>query len=143
MPRNPRPKAKKKAAARKPAKRTTVSAAARDAMRRLAPLSRLFESLQPPATRGGPGAGPTAVKFTCTNASAVLVTITTHAGAVLLQPSQAINLPSGKQDIVWSARGTTGAAFKVTVSGGTLDAPIDTTLPPGGKTGGLRFLTVS
>jgi hypothetical protein len=146
MPTKPRPKAGKKASARKPAKRRSAPAAARTAMRKLAPLNRLFDALRPPMTRGAialdAAGGTTAVKFTCNNAGAVLVTITTHAGAVLLRPSQTVNLPSGKQDIVWSARGTTGAAFKVTVTGGSLDAPIDAILPSGG-TGGFRFLTVS
>jgi hypothetical protein len=70
------------------------------------------------------------------------VTISTQAGAQLLQPNATFNLPAGAQKVLWSARGTTRANFNVTVTGGTIDDTITGPLPSGGD-GGLRDLTVS
>jgi hypothetical protein len=109
---------------------------------------RHFESLAgaASATRGSAvafatSAGLKKVSFACDN-PAVQVTISTTAGAQLLQPSATFNLPAGPQKILWSAQGTTGANFNVAVTGGTMDDTITGPLPSGGD-GGLRELVVS
>ena len=79
------------------------------------------------------------VTFTCTNFPTVIVTISTHVGAILLQPGGALDMPVGNNDLVWAARGTAGAPFDVTVAGGSLDEDISGPLPAGGP----RILTVA
>jgi hypothetical protein len=148
IPRRPKPASKKKAAKRSSGRSRSAGSASRAAsLRALGALNRQFASLKPrrPASRAASldaSAESKAVTFTCDNGSTVLVTISTQAGALLLQPSGTFNLPAGAQRILWSARGATGANFNVTVTGGTMDAPIRGPLPSGGD-GGRRDLTVS
>lgn len=89
-----------------------------------------------------PAAALKIVTFTCDNFPTVLVTISTHAGAALLQPSGTFHLPTGDNKIAWSAQGTAGAPFGVSVTNGVLDESISGPLPAGGD-GGPRLLTVS
>jgi len=87
-------------------------------------------------------AGFKTVTFSCNNFPSVLVTISTHVGAALLQPSGTFHLPTGSHHIAWSAQGAAGASFDVSVLNGSLDESIDGPLPQGGD-GGARILTVS
>ena len=87
-------------------------------------------------------AGPQRVTFRCSNPAAVLVTVSTHVGAVLLNPEASLDMASGQNDIVWAARGTGGAGFEVGVTGGRFNLPIKGPLPVSGEDGGPRVLTV-
>src|SRR5262245_23757152 len=82
------------------------------------------------------------VSFRCSNPSVVLVTISTSAGAFLLNQPRSVDLPAGTNNIVWAARGAGGAAFQVVVTGGRLNLPIQGPLHPSGKDGGPRVVTV-
>jgi len=106
-----------------------------------------FQALDPARTAALKSAAVAAaavktVTFTCDNFPAVLVTISTHVGAALLQPNGTFHLAPGDHNIVWSAQGTAGAAFDVSVTNGSLDESISGPLPAGGD-GGPRLLTVS
>jgi hypothetical protein len=148
-----KPALKKKTAKKKAAQRSTrrggsaVPSSRAAVLRSHSALIRHFNSLVAgaSATRGAvafaASAGLKKVTFAC-DSPAVLVTISTTAGALLLQPAATFNLPPGPQEILWSAKGTTGASFNVTVTGGTMDDTITGPLPSGGD-GGLRKLEVN
>jgi hypothetical protein len=137
---------RKKGPARRPSKTrpATSKAAILRIHKQMGAHFRALDRKRTPAVslRAAEPAALSTVTFTCSNFPAVLVTISTHAGAALLQPEGTFRLTPGDHNIVWSAQGSTGASFDVSVTNGTLDQSISGPLPAGGD-GGPRVLTVT
>ena len=123
-----------------------ASSAADRAFSRAARLALdLYEMHRPRAARQAAGAAPragaglTTVTFTCNAFPAALVGISTPGGTCVCQPDGTVKLPAGIHTIAWSARGTRGQDFTVTVTGGTLDMPIQSVISAGGNGGPRRI----
>ena len=90
-------------------------------------------------------AAPTAVKaitFTCSNPGC-LVAITSGLIHFVFSASGGANFPVGTSTVFHGVQGPPNQPFAITIQGGTLDFPINGTLSPQGKAGGMRKLTVN